>query len=87
MVREHRHKKLTVDLTGLPEPVVSHILQLVQEARDHQGRTGPSSATFVSRADTRPEVLAQGLVGMATMGTGRPLPLDWSRDDVYDDHD
>lgn len=45
------------------------------------------AATFVSRAETRPDVLAQGLKEMGKMGTGQPLPVDLSRDDVHDDHD
>ncbi|MBX9582582.1 MAG: hypothetical protein K2X87_19930 [Gemmataceae bacterium] len=88
MATEFPHKKpLTVDLTGLPEKVVHRVLQLVQDARDSQAHAEPDFPLFVSRADTQPEELEKGLAAMAAMGTGQTLPLDWSRDDLYDDHD
>jgi hypothetical protein len=85
----------TVDLTGLPEPVAQGIRQLVRALRDDQGgqETGPSTAgrrepSFVmSRPYTSPDEFERLLDEFSCGRSGRVLPPDFSRADIYDDHD
>jgi hypothetical protein len=92
---------LTVDLTGLPEPVVRGIRQLVQALKgEHTGEgTGPATSgggreppaerfapLFISRPNPSPEELEGLLDEFSSVSTGKVLPPDFSRADIYDDH-
>lgn len=122
----HKATDRTVDLTGLPEPVVEQVHALVRRARQKQAEEaevsargggdnrpsanghvmkpgGPDSAgapdqvgqelragefpQFISDPRPTPQEFRRVLDEMASMGTGRALPTDFSRADVYDDHD
>ena len=91
----HTPNPRTLDLTGLPEPVIQAVTWLVQEARERQARdagtangmAGESFPMFVSDPNPSPEETRRLLDEMAAMGTGQALPPDWSRADIYDDHD
>jgi len=89
-----------LDLTGLPDPVVQQVTKLVYEAREKAdlesaslrmedaGKVDPSPyPMFIS--DPRPtlEESKRLLDEMAKLSSGQSLPLDWSRADIYDDHD
>ena len=99
MATDISHTPTTVDLTGLPEPVVREVHRLVQQARQKQAEeagasangapktlTGPSPR-FISDPRPTPDQLGRLLDEMAAMGTGKALPPDFSRADIYDDHD
>ena len=84
----------TIDLTGLPEPVIEEVQRIVQEARQQQAV--PSNAsndarrptpTYVSDPKPTPQEFMHLLKEMVAMGTGQSLPVDFSRADIYDDHD
>lgn len=98
MATDVRQHPLTVDLTGLPEPVVQQVRKLVHEAREKQADAAHGSngafATeafpmFISDPNPSPEESRRLLDQMAArgMGTAPPLPSDWSRADLYEDHD
>jgi hypothetical protein len=97
-----RQRLRSLDLTGLPEPVVEQVTRLVQEARDKQAQEGTGTngthpaaedldsgtfPMFISRPQPSLEESRRLLDEMAAMGTGQSLPADWSRADLYDDHD
>jgi hypothetical protein len=73
-----------VDMTGLPEPVVEYVHQVVREARGRQ--SGPPVAVSSPPPLTADEFGAL-LDRMASLSSGQALPPDWSRADLYDDHD
>lgn len=85
-----------VDLSGLPREVVEQVHRLVREARERQLRTGiptpphptgPIPIFAVPPPNLTPEESERLLDEMAAMGSGQSLPLDWSRADLYEDHD
>jgi len=88
---------LTVDLTGLPDPVVQQVKNLVQKAREKQSGQPPPAVNgsvvegsfpqFISDPNPTPEEFRILLDRMASRGTGQTLPHDFSRADIYDDHD
>lgn len=93
---------LMVDLTGLPEPVVRGIRELVQALKEeHIGmETAPATfgeeqaplaerfgPLFISRPTPSAEELERLLDELSSVSTGNVLPLDFSRADIYDDHD
>jgi hypothetical protein len=91
----------TVDLTGLPEPVVRGIRQLVQALKEgHSGEVAPATSgyeceplterfapLFISRPNPSPEEMERLLDEMSSVSTWKVLPPDFSRADIYDDHD
>jgi hypothetical protein len=118
----HKLPAETVDLTGLPEPVVQDIRKLVQTLREKlsgegrvspvEGRTplrngltdpnspGPredngtaqqepygSLPKFISRPRLAADELERVLDEFSAGPPGKVLPPDFSRADIYDDHD
>jgi hypothetical protein len=85
----------TIDLTGLPDSVVQQVRQLVEEARRKQAETNGDDAggepeafpLFISRPQLTHAEFRQKLDELASLGTGKVLPPDFSRADIYDDHD
>ena len=84
----------TVDLTGLPEPVAREIHQLVRTLREEHvpEAVPPTPAEFtpvVFHSDPQPtrEEFRTLLDRMAGRSSGQSLPADFSRADLYDDHD
>jgi hypothetical protein len=93
----------TIDLSGLPEAVVEQVQKLVHEAREKQasGATPPvmsareqpvplpeSFPKFISEPRPTPEEFDRLLDELAAgPTTGKVLPPDFSRADIYDDHD
>jgi hypothetical protein len=80
-----------VDLTGLPEPVVERVHRIVREAREVVGEPSPAQQ-LTPVFDVPPPTLSleekrRALDEMAAMSSGQSLPLDWSRADLYEDHD
>src|SRR5437868_1903689 len=89
----------TVDLTGLPDGVVQGIKQLVCALRE--GRNSGSSPAngsavpqpedlsplVISRPKPTPEELDRLLDELSSGPPGKVLPADFSRADIYDDHD
>ena len=79
---------LTVDLTGLPDPVVQQINAIVLEARcDQMATIATPVPSFVSRPRPTPEESKRLLDQMASRSSDQSLPDDFSRADLYDDHD
>ena len=76
----------TVDLTGLPDPVVLRVIAIVREARDQQPDAVPTPS-FISRPRPSAEDSKRLLARMAGRSSGQALPADFSRADLYDDHD
>lgn len=79
-----------VDLTGLPEPVVEQVHHIVREARRAGGEPPPAPPTpvfAVPPPKLTPEEWKRALDEMAAMSSGQSLPADWSRADLYEDHD
>ena len=79
---------LTIDLTGLPAPVVRHVLQIVEAAR--AGVLPPLTelpAGRISRPELSTKEFLKLLDEMQAMSSGQSLPLDFSSADIYDDHD
>lgn len=83
----------TVDLTGLSEHVVREVLRYVEKAR---GSVAPSPAPepnpapmrFVSDPRPGPEELRRIFQRIASRSPGgKVLPADFSRADIYDEHD
>ncbi len=92
----------TVDLTGLPEPVVRGIRQLVQVLKEEHGgeklvpgfsgeQREPLAGRFAPQAISRPnassEELERLLDELSSVSGGKVLPPDFSRADIYDNHD
>ncbi len=82
-----------VDLTGLPDDVVAYVHHIVRVERVKKGLPVPDGPppiipTFahVPPKLTREEFRAN-LDAMAAMSSGQSLPVDWSRADLYEDHD
>lgn len=70
---------------ALPEPCeVEFEPRLVESARLPQAAPTPA---FITDPNPSPEDARRLLDEMAAMGSGRSLPADWSRADLYDDHD
>lgn len=63
--------------------------EVVFEPRLVSPLAGASFPTFISDPNPSPEEARRLLDEMAAMGVGAaaPLPADWSRADMYDDHD
>ncbi len=78
---------LTLDLTGLPEPVVRHIVQIVEAARAGGPPPIDPAPWFISRPRPTLEESLRNLDAMAAMSSGKSLPIDFSTADIYDDHD
>ncbi len=89
---------LTVDVSGLPEPVVRGIRQLVQALKEEytgmksvpatsEPEREPITPLFVSRPKPSAEDLERLLDELSSVPTGKVLPPDFSRADIYDDHD
>lgn len=81
-----------VDLTGLPDEFVHRVKVLVGEARERYNTPAPDGADprrYASRPRLTNEEFGKLLDEMPAMGMGDapPLPADWSRADIYDDHD
>ena len=83
-----------VDLTGLPEPAIQAIRQLVQTLRemhrvqpDGETSTAATFPKYISRPRLTPAEFEQKLNELATGPRLPPLPADFSRADIYDDHD
>jgi hypothetical protein len=88
-----------VDLSGLPEPVVRDVQRLVQALRERvSAGAAPSDAfeaarretwppLFVSRPQPSPEEFDRLLDEFSSGPPGKVLPPDFSRADIYDDHD
>ena len=92
----------TVDLTGLPEPVAQGIRQLVRALKEQHAGPGTAPATsgeepeplaetnaplFLSRPRPSPEEAERLLDELSSGPPGKVLPPDFSRADIYDDHD
>lgn len=80
---------LTVDLTGLPEPVVRQVHSIVDRARQESPGSVPAalSPRYVSDPNPTLEEFRALLEQMASRSSGQSLPADFSRADIYDDHD
>ena len=79
----------TLDLTGLPAEVVKQVVEIAAAAREGRPSKYISTDAYVVKRPklTHEEFLGQ-LAKMAAMGANDPpLPEDWSRADLYDDHD
>jgi hypothetical protein len=97
----HKPTAKMIHLTGLPEPVVREVERLVYQARAKQADEAAASATrtvgqemlngkfprFVSDANPSTDQFTRLLDEMESSGVGRSLPADFSRADIYDDHD
>ena len=82
----------TIDLTGLPDIVVREVQQFVQQARRSQLKQNGASTDhqiprFILDAQPTSEEFVRRLDKMASMSSGQSLPRDFSRADIYDDHD
>lgn len=78
-----------IDLAGLPEPVAQGIRQLVMVLKEKRipGPGEQSSEQFITRPNPSPEELDQLLDELSSVSTGKVLPADFSRADIYDEHD
>lgn len=79
----------TVDLTGLPEQVVREVVRYVEEAR-RIGAPPPAAVAprFVPDPRPGPEELQRIFQRIASRPPGgKVLPPDFSRADIYDEHD
>lgn len=61
--------------------------RVVDPGRPTPPNQGGPTPMFISRPNPSPEELERLLDEMAAMGSGQVLPADWSRADIYDDHD
>ena len=89
----------TVDLTGLPERVAHGVRQLVRALREEHATVSSSDAapqdsgsasqvaSFISRPRPSAEEIERLLDELASGPPGKVLPPDFSRADIYDDHD
>ena len=78
---------LTIDLTGLPAPVVRQVVQIVEAARAGAPLPIDPGPWFISRPRPTLEESRRNLAEMAAMSSGQSLPIDFSTADIYDDHD
>ena len=78
---------LTLDLTGLPAPLVRHLVQIVEAARAGVPPPTDPAPWFISRPRPTLEESRRNLAAMAAMSSGQSLPIDFSSADIYDDHD
>lgn len=82
-----------LDLTGLPEAVITLVTTLVQQARERQaageshGLPAGTDPMSTARPRLSHEEFRKLLDQMASMSTSHVLPEDFSRADIYDDHD
>ncbi len=76
-----------LDLTGLPEPLVRMVVEVVQAAREGRPSEVEIFPKFVPRPKRTTEEFRLALQRMGEMSTGQSLPLDFSSADIYDDHD
>jgi hypothetical protein len=87
-----------LDLTGLPESVVQEVKRLVQEAREKQAAgtarangapiaQGQNVPTPIARPQLSAEELDRLIDELSSGPPGKVLPADFTRADVYDDHD
>ena len=76
-----------LDLTGLPEPLVRMVVEVVAAAREGRPSDIIISPKYISRPELTAEEFRQALHRMGAMSTGQSLPLDFSTADIYDDHD
>src|SRR5262245_29585612 len=98
----HDPYALTWDLSGLPEPVIERVKQLVQDARMKQVSRCPQGDApgipvqpplaepfpkFLSRPRPSLEELEALLDELSAGPAGKILPPDFSRADIYDDQD
>ena len=77
----------TLDLTGLPEPLVRMVVEVVAAAREGRPTDIMISPKYISRAELTTEEFLKLLDKMQSMSSGQSLPLDFSTADIYDDHD
>ena len=92
----------TVDLTGLPERVTQSVRQLVTALREEHAGHGtvppPAEGSEAARQEfsvplliSRPRIsveeFEQVLDELSSGLPGKVLPPDFSRSDIYDDHD
>ena len=79
----------TLDLTGLPDVVVAEVMRIVTNARVRlaRGLSPFPDPMFISDPDPSPEEAIRMHREMAKLSSGQALPADWSRADIYDDHD
>lgn len=87
----------TVDLSGLPESVAQGIRQLVHALRAGQAEAATNGAgtappdeqsrLIISRPTPSPDEVQRLLDELAAGSPGNALPSDFSRADLYDDHD
>src|SRR5437879_4597215 len=100
----HKPNAETVDVTGLPQPLVRDIQRLVVTLRervtnDELSRRGAQPVVeaanrrdegvpmFLSRPRPSLEEMERLLDEFSSILTGQVLPPDFSRADIYDDHD
>jgi hypothetical protein len=80
-----------LDLTGLPGPVVERVRTIVADARAELPATQDESAPVPQFVSRPPKLSRQDMKAlldeMASMSSGQSLPIDFSRADIYDDHD
>jgi len=76
-----------LDLTGLPEPLVRQVVEVVAAAREGRPSDVVIFPKFVPRPKLTSEEFRQLLNKMQSMSSGQSLPLDFSTADIYDDHD
>jgi hypothetical protein len=78
-----------LDLTGLPESVVQQVKRLVQEAREKQaaGAAVANAPPPTARPQLSAEELDRLIDELSSGPPGKVLPADFSRADIYDDHD
>jgi len=76
----------TVDLTGLPDPVAERLRDLVRALKErHSGVVAVPQ--FISRPRPSFREFEQILDEFSAGRPGKILPPDFSRADIYDDHD
>ena len=80
---------IIVDLTGLPEPTVRAVQRLVDAVRaDGDAFTVTGAGIWpVTCSRLSHEEFSKLLDEMAAMSSGQALPVNFSRADIYDDHD
>ena len=78
---------LTLDLTGLPAPVVRQLVRIAEAARAGVSPPAELPPGYISRPELTTAEFLELLDEMGAMSTGQSLPLDFSSADIYDDHD
>jgi hypothetical protein len=86
MAPENTEPSLKADLSHLPPDLVAEAERIAKEYEE--GRVTPRPK-FISRPRLSYEEFRKLLDEMAALGMGDapPLPADWSRADLYGDHD